>query len=403
MRHRKKKQQSKVATYAETLLKSLYPNVNATPVASKKLDIKQLDFTIDFMKLHLRCKATIDELMNEVGNVTTWANYDANNNPVPSTYESYAFKDNGSNVLAVAHCDTIQSDGGVYPVKLSAETLVFCQKCDDRLGVYTILDLLPTLGVECDILLTMNEERGASTARLFKSDKKYDWIVEFDRNGTDAVTYDYGDKEWHDTLEPYFNVSRGSFSDISEMQGLQCKALNVGIGYHDEHSKRAFFVAEEYMTQISHFVAFYDKYRHTQFPHIKKQVIPSYQMGGWTYHDGYGGWNGSCGYNDDFLHTPIEHDSEADNVTEDTMHYCPECEEYFYEHDTIKVIQGIECPYCGEVVKENGISISIANPTSAMRQTDIDNLRKEIERLKYRSGSNKRDTRIDDIGEQLPF
>ena len=38
---------------------------------------------------------------------------------------------------------------------------------DDRLGAYIILDLLPKLGINVDVLLTVGEEQGRSTANFF--------------------------------------------------------------------------------------------------------------------------------------------------------------------------------------------------------------------------------------------
>lgn len=378
MRHKKNRKYNLSASNVTSNVSRATPN-------TKQQDVKILPFTMDFLKLHLRCKATVDELMNELGGVSSWASYDPSDNIVEGTLESYAFKDNGSNILCVAHCDTLHSDSGVYPVKLPSETLVFCQKCDDRLGVYTILDLLPSLGVNMDILLTMNEERGQSTARLFKTDKKYDWIVEFDRNGMDAVTYSYGDKEWHDVLEEYFIVNHGSFSDISDLQHLHCKAFNVGVGYHDEHNLRSFFVLEEYRQQISRFIAFYDKHRNSHFTHEKREIPTYMSQGGFWNAYGYG-W-GNRMYDDDYLYTPKTMPSLARterDVLKDCeyAHYCKVCDEWFYEEDTITTVEGSECPYCGLVVKDD----------TAIRAKQIAELRAKIEALKYRSGSNKKES-----------
>jgi hypothetical protein len=103
----------------------------------------------------------------------------------------YFYKDNGSNTLAVAHLDTVQKRGWCELTQLSHDTLVFSPKLDDRLGAYVILELLPKLGINVDVLLTTDEESSNSTAMEFKTQKQYNWMVEFDRAGRDAVLYQY--------------------------------------------------------------------------------------------------------------------------------------------------------------------------------------------------------------------
>jgi len=150
------------------------------------------------------------------------------------------FKDNGSSILAVAHLDTVNKPGLNYSAKakLDAE-LYFNPYLDDRLGVYTILHLLPSLGINMDFLFTLGEETGNSTARIFKPNKKYNWIVEFDRRGEDVVDYSFCDLDLEARLkEAGFCMGFGSFSDICLMEGGGCKAFNVGIGYFNEHSTR---------------------------------------------------------------------------------------------------------------------------------------------------------------------
>jgi len=181
------------------------------------------------------------------------------------------YKDNRSKLLAVAHLDTVNPRGLRWSgqVKLD-KTIFFSPYLDDRLGVYTILHVLPALGINVDILFTMDEETGASTADLFNIDFKYNWIVEFDRRGDEVVCYDYKDAELSKKLKSVgFDEGMGSFSDICRLQDIGCKAFNVGIGYENEHSARPFFVIETYEKQIAKFVKFHAKFKDEQMPHVK--------------------------------------------------------------------------------------------------------------------------------------
>ena len=115
--------------------------------------------------------------------------------PAPANY--YHFKDNGSDILAVAHLDTVAGRKArtARIVDTEAGPVIHSRALDDRLGAYVILDMLPKLGLTFDWLLTTGEESGMSTAAFFDAPKKYRWIIEFDRGGTDVVMYHYEDPE----------------------------------------------------------------------------------------------------------------------------------------------------------------------------------------------------------------
>ncbi|WP_437230180.1 hypothetical protein SH661x_001823 [Planctomicrobium sp. SH661] len=147
------------------------------------------------------------------------------------------FIDRGGDTLAVAHLDFV--DWTRPRISRSGET-IRCPQLDDRLGAWTILDLLPTLGIHSDILLTDSEEIGRSTAQHFRAGKQYNWIFQFDRRGTDAVLYHYDSDENRNRLEHHgFTIGRGSFSDICYLD-LDCSGWNIGTGYHHEHSRRCY-------------------------------------------------------------------------------------------------------------------------------------------------------------------
>ncbi len=181
--------------------------------------------------------------------------------------------DNGSNVLAVAHLDSVVTKAKhFYKITILGETFVFNAQLDDRLGVYTILSLLPSLGIKTDILLTDDEEIGKSTAQYFKPEKQYNWIVEFDRTGTDLVHYQYDGKFIRKRWDKagFKKITHGLNTDICYMEGLGCKAFNIGVGYYDYHSAWAKVDITEYLEQIEKFQLFYVMYKDLHFRHEPK-------------------------------------------------------------------------------------------------------------------------------------
>lgn len=251
-----------------------------------------------------RCRATIPQLFQELVN--------RGGQIKGKLGEQHAFLDNDSNILAVVHTDTVQDCNHFAVAEITDETIIYNPKLDDRLGVYTILDLLPKLGINPDILLTENEEIGQTTAADFKSAKQYNWIIEFDRAGTDAVTYQY---DFEAQVEEHFKIGQGLFSDISEMDHLNCMAFNIGVGYHDAHSRRAYMILEEYIDQIARFVRFHDNNADTHFPYKRIKSI---------------------------------FDWEEDEA----LYHCKKCAEYFYMEEIENMEEnGIACcPVCNTIL-----------------------------------------------------
>lgn len=196
--------------------------------------------------------------------------------PVPKFLNGaqYKYIDNGKHILAVAHLDTVQQSDHYYRVKFGGQWRVYSPKHDDRLGVYTILHHLPLLLGEntYDILLTTDEEYGMSTARLFTSGKRYKWIFQFDRAGTDAVVYQYDNPQWVSSLQSAnWKIGRGSYSDISELSHLGACAVNIGVGYHNNHAIDAYMVEQEYYASIAKFVDFWKTYNKVRFEMVSDQ------------------------------------------------------------------------------------------------------------------------------------
>jgi hypothetical protein len=200
-------------------------------------------------------------------------------------------------VLAVAHRDTVvKSDKHRQYVshwencKNPDDRLndVLISSCfDDRIGIFTILHMLPKLGVDVDILFTTDEEIGASSAEYFSAEiareltgykgegSPYSHIVEFDRRGEDVVAYSYEDKSasWKE-LEKEMKeigmvIGQGSFTDICYLTHLETKAINVGMGTIDEHAKKSYLEIRPYLSNLLRYAKLYHRIKGSElsFPH----------------------------------------------------------------------------------------------------------------------------------------
>ncbi len=143
--------------------------------------------------------------------------------------------DRGSDILAVAHLDTVQD---VTPVRVS-NAMLRSTGIDDRLGVHIITRVLPAVGLATDVLLTIDEERGASSGRIFEppAGRRYKMMVEFDRRDCEAVLYQYDTPAFRRALGEFgIQVANdGTYSDISSMSHLGCPGINFGTGYRHAH------------------------------------------------------------------------------------------------------------------------------------------------------------------------
>ena len=178
------------------------------------------------------------------------------------------FKDNDSKILGVAHLDSVCKPTHFTPVVLPHRELIFSPTLDDRLGAFLLLDHLPKMGIKFDVLLTTDEEIGRSTADLFETSKKYNWMFQFDRAGNDLVMYDYETPELEKMMKKMgWKVGQGMFSDISELEHLGCKGFNFGVCYDDYHSYNAYADLTALKQVIKRFKTFYDKVAGIHFPH----------------------------------------------------------------------------------------------------------------------------------------
>lgn len=179
------------------------------------------------------------------------------------------YRDNGAKVLFVGHQDTIQEPGTFQPVQFKTETRIYYPTADDRVGLYVGLCYLPKAKIKVDILITEDEEMGRSTALWFDAPKKYNWMFMFDRQGTGAVTYQYGNEQLHYKLGKHnlYPISHGTYSCIRDLEHLGICGINFGAGYHDNHSEFAYVAAGQLRNQLRKFIDFFKEYQHVRMPH----------------------------------------------------------------------------------------------------------------------------------------
>lgn len=226
--------------------------------------------------------------------------------PKETANGTYTYINRGSNILSIAHLDTVYQRSHFHKLGLAdGNVWVMSPWLDNRLGTYILLHLLPTLGIELDVLLTEGEEAGKSTAAYFTSRKKYKWMVSFDRASNDVVCYRYTDASFSKAIldAGYKSVSHGTRSDIDYLAHLGCRGLNIGNGLVQVESHGLFSTANmnTCVSQVEKFVTFYDANKDTLWDYSSAPVV----------------------------HTPSKpyapHQPKADNKLDASVTYKPEC------------------------------------------------------------------------------
>lgn len=209
--------------------------------------------------------------------------------------------------LLVCHADTVRR---CLAYEYDAErSVVVSSELDDRLGIACMLYVIElSSGLsDCAMLVCDNEEIAASTARTFTDDiiaslglssvGYPNWLMEFDRHGTDVVCYDYENDTLSSLLEHAgFEIGVGSFSDISSMTDLGRSGVNVGIGYHREHTLQCYADLTDTLKQLGRAETFYQL-----FGHIALKFTPPKRYGGKYSRFGYDGY-----YDDDWKDTSVK-------------------------------------------------------------------------------------------------
>ena len=204
------------------------------------------------------------ERLQQICTMNDFSNYaerfDLEDSPRDGHKRFFYYQDNGSDILAIAHLDTVQDDHMCQITDTAAGLLATSGALDDRLGAYVILELLPKLGIKCDWLLTTDEEIGQSTAECFDTTKNYNWMFQFDRGGTDVVMYQYENDDLVEMVnECGARVGLGIFSDICLLEHLGCTGFNWGVGYEDYHSERSHAWLDDTFRMVARFVKFYQE------------------------------------------------------------------------------------------------------------------------------------------------
>lgn len=169
------------------------------------------------------------------------------------------YQDNGSDILAVAHLDYV-----MWSKPEIKGYQIICPQLDDRLGVAAILEFLPEVG-NFDILLSDEEETARSTAQFFQPSRQYRYIIQFDRAGSDFVAYQHEGGALEYTFELCgWESGLGSYSDIAFMD-IGCEGVNLGIGYHNAHTKHCYCNLAEVNSQLARFAIWYSYYGQMSF------------------------------------------------------------------------------------------------------------------------------------------
>lgn len=234
----------------------------------------------------------------------------------------YYFRDNKANILAVAHLDTVGTGSHFEYVKLSHKEIIFSPIHDDRLGAYLLLDYLPKIGIKYDLLLTNNEEKGASTASEFKTNKQYNWIFSFDRMDNDVVMYEYETPQYKAMLKGAgFDVGFGSYSDICDLEHLRAVGFNFGVCYYEQHTIDSWANLTHLYKQIGLFKGFYKSYKDTYLKHEEGPYGGRYSR---YYSSVYDKWDRP--YNPRNIHNINNgyFDKDIDNES----FFCSDCGEY---------------------------------------------------------------------------
>jgi hypothetical protein len=233
---------------------------------TETLNIKGLEFDLAALKdIHKRRISSFG-LMPGVQRIVT------------EDYRWLFYKDNGADLLAVAHLDgTMDANDPVVINHNEYGPVLLSTMVDDRLGAFTLLNLIEQLGIKADLLFTEGEEEGRSTAAFFDPlEKQYNWMFQFDRGGTDNVIYQYQDHNWIRALVDTFGaeiIDTGMMSDIGFLEHLGCQGVNLGTGYYNYTTPQAFALLNDLADNLHKFKTFYEINKNRQFYHNPKPTL----------------------------------------------------------------------------------------------------------------------------------
>jgi len=208
----------------------------------------------------------------------------------PISENGFLYAEGDLPIVLIAHMDTVHSK--------KARDIVYKDHFvtspqgiggDDRCGVFSVLEIIKDL--KCHVLFTEDEESGCIGARKFafgdiakELSGKIHYCIEIDRRGeNDAVFYECENYEFQKFIEStgYFKTAYGSFSDICYIAPeLDCSAVNLSIGYFNEHTKSEYIDLDIMYNNIKE---------------IKRIIELESEYFEWVEYDYYGDY-GWCGY-----------------------------------------------------------------------------------------------------------
>lgn len=203
----------------------------------------------------------------------------------------------GSDVLLVAHVDTVHQR---LPSKIyhdSIEQVLWSPDglgADDRAGVYATSILAERYG--CGQLLCDGEERGGIGAHQVPTDivKAYKVLIELDRRGSeDAVYYSCGSSSLREWTQSFgWTEAVGSFSDISILgPAADRAAVNLSIGYYDEHTSGEYLCLSELEASIARVVSMLQSPPLSILTHEADKTCETRTLGKWDWDDPDGRWD----------------------------------------------------------------------------------------------------------------
>jgi hypothetical protein len=97
-----------------------------------------------------------------------------------------------------------------------------------------------------------------------------------------------------------FRIGRGSYSCINDMEHLGCCGVNVGCGYHNQHSNLCYAEVDETTKMVDLFARFYAEHHTHHFEHKAPDIAPwiggAATASGTCAICGAGGWTVACAY-----------------------------------------------------------------------------------------------------------
>jgi hypothetical protein len=186
------------------------------------------------------------------------------NNVVGNFNQQRLFFDNDGSILIVCHADTVIAPRFHH---MFDNHVIVASGLDDRLGIMLAFHIVNTYDLKADILITDGEESCRSSAKYHEL-KKYNWIVELDRAGTDYVDYGLCSQDFHEHIQKTCKIELGigSFSDISFIK-TNSSCFNLGIGYYDPHDVYSYCIIEHVELAIERLIALYAAFGQTYFHH----------------------------------------------------------------------------------------------------------------------------------------